>query len=825
MLENLGRTCARHHRVVVATWILLAVGLTVASSLWGGRTLNRFSVPGSDSEQALDVMAENFPQLAGTSAVVVFEAPEDETVDDHAAAIRQTVANLGTVDGVASVSDPLAPATELLNSQVSADRTIAYGTVLFSDDADDLDAGTFDTLQAASANSADAGLEVHFGGDLVGDQNPPTSTLSDYADLIGLAVALVLLLVVFRSVFIAVLPILTAVIGVMVATGLMGLLENVFTVPDVGPTLGTMLGLGIGVDYTLFILTRAYGELDDGHDPVRAMGTAMSTAGRAVVFAGVTIGLGTIALLIVGVPMISQMGITAAFYVLILVAAATTLVPALGGAVGHRLLEWRRGEPVPMTRPASSGPFAALARTVTDHPVLIALGAVLIVGVLIAPVRDLQTGWVGDGAVPTDMTQRQAYDTLARGFGPGVNGPLIVVARGGSDPLDRDGLAGAAATAQGLAAALADTPGVQRVSPPLPDDTSEPSAFVIQVQPTTGPDDLATSDLVRTIRDTTVPAALHGTQLDGAVHVGGLTATIIDLDNAIGDAMAPFMGTVLGGAFLLLLLVFRSVLIGIKAVVMNLVSIAATFGVLVAVFQWGWGSSLIGMDAGVDIVSFVPLLVFAIVFGLSMDYEVFLMSSMQEHHAETGDPRDAVTRSLATTGRVIMSAALVMFAVFVAFVSNPSPMVKQIGLGLAVGVFVDAVVVRLFLVPAVMRMLGPAGWWVPGWLDRIMPNLSIEGAGHPDSGTLVDGDGEDVVCDPGGADSNGAGAAGGGADVGGSDISATDVGGGAADAVGSEADDAGGGGTGETEAESGDADGEPPGPDTGESTDPSLVGR
>jgi RND superfamily putative drug exporter len=730
MLAALGRGCARHHWVVLGIWLVVAVAVSVSASAWGGHTVNKFSIPGSDSEGALDVMTTNFPQLAGTSAQVVFET-KGETIEHHAAAIRQTMANLATIPGVASVNDPLDASTELLNSQTSANGTIAYGTVLFSKDSDDLPADTFDRVVAASANSEAAGLDVQFGGNLVDDQNPPTSTLSDYADLIGLAVALVLLLLVFRSVFIAVLPILNAIIGVTVAGGFMALIENSYTVPDVGPTLGTMLGLGIGVDYTLFVLTRASGELEAGHDPVDAMGIALSTAGRAVMFAGITICLGMIALLIVGIPLISQMGLVAAFYVIVLVLAAVTLVPALGGAVGPRLLSWRVGDPVPTIRPASSGPFAWLARTVTGHPILVATGALVVIAVLISPVRDLQTGWVGDGSDPADMTQRQAYDLLQHGFGPGVNGELIVVAKSKKGPITSDRFADAAATAKGIQAALAATPGVQKVSPPLPDTTQNPSAFVIEVQPETGPDDPATSDLVRTIRAQTIPAVVHDTSLAGAVHVGGLTATIIDLDTAISDALPLFMGVVLSGAFLLLLLVFRSVLIGAKAVLMNFLTIAATFGVLVAVFQWGWASSSIGMDAGVDIVSFVPLLVFAIVFGLSMDYEVFLMSSMQEHHLQTGDPRAAVSQSLATTGRVIMSAALVMFAVFAAFVSNPSPMVKQIGLGLAVGVFIDAAIVRLLLVPAIMRLLGRAGWWVPRWLDRIMPNVSIEGGAPP----------------------------------------------------------------------------------------------
>jgi RND superfamily putative drug exporter len=535
-------------------------------------------------------------------------------------------------------------------------------------------------------------------------------------------------------VFIASLPIVNAIIGVAFAGGIVTLLENSFTIPTVGPTLGTMLGLGVGVDYSLFILTRAYGELEEGHDPVDAMGRALSTAGRAVMFAGLTICMATIALVVVGIPLISQMGLIASLYVLIMVLAAITLVPALGGAAGTKLLDWRRGDPVPMNRPATSGLFAGLARVVTRHPVLVGAIALTVMLVLASPVRDLQTGWVGDDADPPDMTQKQAYDLLAHGFGPGVNGQLIVVVDTG--PVPANEVVDAATTATDLQQALLADSGVETVSPPFPDTTPNPTAFAISVEPTTGPDDPATGDVVRSIRSQVIPDTLGSTDYEDGAHVGGLTATIIDLDAAIVDAMPQFMAAVLGGAFLLLLVVFRSILVGIKAVLMNLLTISATFGVLVAVFQWGWGSGLVGMHMDVDIISFVPLLVFAIVFGLSMDYEVFLMSRMQEEYFASSDPRDAVGRSLGTSGRVIVSAAFVMFAVFIAFVANPSPMVKQIGLGLAIGVFVDALIVRMFLVPALMRLFGRAGWWLPHWLDVILPNISIEGA--PESTDAVD---------------------------------------------------------------------------------------
>jgi RND superfamily putative drug exporter len=379
-----------------------------------------------------------------------------------------------------------------------------------------------------------------------------------------------------------------------------------------------------------------------------------------------------------------------------------------------------------MTRPASSGLFAGLARLVTKHPGVVATIAVAVLLVLASPVRSLETGWVGDEADPSALTQRQAYDILAFGFGPGVNGELIVVVDTGA--VSSNNAAAVLSAATGLQKALVANPGVQTASPPFPDSTTSPTAFAISVQPTTGPDDPATSDLVRTIRTEVIPQALGSTPYVGGAHVGGLTATIIDLDTAISDALPAFMAAVLGSAFLLFLLVFRSVLVGVKAVVMNLLTIGATFGVLVAVFQWGWGSSLIGMQSTVEVVAFVPLLVFAIVFGLSMDYEVFLMSRMQEAYATTGDPREAVARSVNTSGRVIVSAAFVMFSVFASFVSNPSPLVKQIGVGLAVGVLIDATIVRLFLVPSLMRLFGKAGWWVPRWLDAIMPNVGIEGA-------------------------------------------------------------------------------------------------
>ena len=498
-----------------------------------------------------------------------------------------------------------------------------------------------------------------------------------------------------------------------------------------------MLGLGIGVDYSLFILTRAYAEQEEGLGPVDAMGRALSTAGRAVIFAGLTICMATVALVIVGIPLVSQMGIVAAFYVVVMVVAAMTLVPALGGAAGGKLLTTRIGTPVPMDEPASSGLFHALARVVTRHPAVVAVVAVVVMAVLASPVRELQTGWVGDNADPPEMTQTQAYDILSAGFGPGVNGELIVVVDTG--PVEPASYAQVTETALGLRDALANDPAVQAASPPFPNSTTSPSAFAIEVQPSAGPDDPATGDLVRQIRNQVIPQALGDSTFEAGAHVGGLTATIIDLDATIVDAMPQFMAAVLGGAFLLLLVVFRSVLVGVKAVLMNLLTIGATFGVLVAVFQWGWGAGLIGMTMDVDIVAFVPLLVFAIVFGLSMDYEVFLMSRMQEEYLATGDPTLAVERSVGTTGRVILSAALVMFSVFVSFVTDPSPMVKQIGLGLAVGVLVDATIVRLLLVPSLMRLFGKAGWWLPHWLDVVLPDISIEGAAEPAADEVADG--------------------------------------------------------------------------------------
>ena len=723
MLRWLGRTCARHHWVVIGLWLVAVVGGHLAASTWGGETTNDFSVPGSDSDDALEVLSEDFPQLAGTQAQVVFATPSGKTVTDYEDGIQQAIANLETIDGVDSVSNPLSATTELLNNQSSPNGTIAYATVLFPDEASELPDDTYDQIVAASKPARDAGLDVQYGGNLVDTQNPPTSSISDHADEIGLAVALVLLLLVFRSLLVALLPIVNALVGVLVAGAVVSLLEAHVTIPDVGATLGTMLGLGVGVDYSLFVLTRAYGEIEDGADRIDALGTALGTAGRAVVFAGTTVCLATVALLLVGIPLITQMGLVAALYVALSVLAATTLVPALGGAVGPRLVSWRVGRPLRMAHPRDTGLFAGLGRLVTRHPVVVVLVAVAALGVLASPVRDLTTGWVGDDADPPEMTQKKAYDLLAHGLGPGVNGELIVVARTGT--VDTSDAVDVVDAATALQQALAATPGVKTTSPPFPDTTdSAPTAFAIEVQPTTGPDAGATSDLVRTLRSETIPQAVAGTDISGDVHVGGLTATIIDLDDTIADALPVFMAFVLGGAFLLLLLVFRSVLVGIKAVVMNLLTIGATFGVLVAVFQWGWLADQIGMTMDVDIVSFVPLLVFAIVFGLSMDYEVFLMSGMQEAHLRSGDPRAAVARALGTTGRVIVSAALVMFAVFVSFVSNPSPMVKQIGLGLAVGVLIDALVVRLLLVPAIMRLLGRAGWWMPRWLDRVLPSAS-----------------------------------------------------------------------------------------------------
>jgi putative drug exporter of the RND superfamily len=553
-------------------------------------------------------------------------------------------------------------------------------------------------------------------------------------------------------------PIATALFGVGVSMALVTLLERVFDIGSVAPILGAMLGLGVGIDYSLFIVTRHRQNLAAGQDPGRAAALAVATSGSAVLFAGMTVCLAMIALGLMGVPYVRTLGLVAAMFVVVAVLAALTLVPAVLGLLGHKVaslrMPWHRDGADAAVTDTSRSPSARWAHQIARRPWLWAPLSLAVLLVLAAPLLRMETGFPDDGSAPTDTTQRKAYDLLEQGFGPGANGPLVIVG-----PLPADTARDPGPTVQlveGFVEKLEATPGVARVIPGA--NPPEYTIAFIEVVPTTGPDDPATAALVEDLRRRAIPDALQGTAIDPSqVYVGGTTASLIDLTDRIDGRLWLIIGTVLAGSFLLLMMVFRSVFVPLKAAIMNLLSIGAAFGVLVAVFEWGWGRGLIGLEEAITVAPFVPVMMFAILFGLSMDYEVFLLSRIREEFLRSGDSHESVVIGLANTARVITAAASIMIAVFLSYVTNPEPTVKMIGLGLAVAVFVDATIVRMILVPATMELLGAANWWLPRWLDRLLPRISLEGppldtAAHRPAPVVDD---DDVAADPDGPPGSG----------------------------------------------------------------------
>jgi RND superfamily putative drug exporter len=705
-LDRLGHLCVRRRWPVLGACLAVIVGLGVLANAVGTITTDDFSLPGTGSQKAQDVLTAHFPQLTELSSPVVFEAKTGH-IDEGAnkRAVDEAMASLAKVDGVGSASDPFSPTT------LSADKRIAYSTLTFSVAPQDLTHAMAENVVEATG-PARATVRVAVGG-VVGQQ--AETSVEDSSEAIGLFVALIVLLFTFGTVVAAGLPILTALLGLGAGLSLVTLFGHVMTVPTVGPTLGTMIGLGVGIDYALFLVTRHRQHLAEGMTVAESIPRTVATSGNAVVFAGTTVIIALCSLGLAGIPIVASMGYCAAIVVVISMITAITLVPALLAVLGTRLNALRLPRPAKprAVKPGVHG-WARWAHTMADHP-LPALGVGLAILVaLTLPVLSLHLGQADNGTAAKGTEQRVAFDLLASGFGPGFNGPLLVAVDGPPD----------AAALDKLGAALKADPGVAAVSPPIP--AADKAATVLTVTPTTAPAALATEALVRRLRSDVIPPT------GVAAQVGGQTASGVDLAAKITDRLPQVILTVIALSFLLLMVAFRSILLPIKAAVMNLLSIGAAYGVVTLVFQEGWGNELIGLGGEhIPIVSFVPLMMFAILFGLSMDYEVFLLSACQEHWTSTRDARRAVVDGIASTGRVITSAALIMVSVFAAFVGNEDPTVKQFGLGMAVAVAVDATIVRCLLVPALMVLMGKSAWWLPGWLDRILPHVSVEGTPAP----------------------------------------------------------------------------------------------
>jgi RND superfamily putative drug exporter len=729
-----GSVAARHHRWVIAAWIVLVVGLGVLAGATKGAPRDVFTVPGTSAQDALDLLQQKFPEENDPTATVVFAVPKGDSslgkVTDPAneKAIGDSITALGKIRDVTSVSDPYTT-TAGTDATVSPNGLITYATVTFSKPVPDLPKDTLDAMRAATTPATDAGLDVQYGGPVVDVLSQPPPGLSAHADQIGLGLAVVILLLSLGSVPAMLCPLVIAVTSVAASNLLLTSLEAESPIGTIAPILGTMLGLGVGIDYSLFIVSRHRQALHGGLPVERAVGLSVATSGSAVLFAGITVCMATCGLALIGIPYVATLGFASAMYVAMSVLAALTLLPAMLGALGHKVDAWalpwrRRAEAAEATGDPAETWAGRWAVLVTRRAWLFAVGALVLLVLLAAPVLRMELGWPDDGQQPSELTQRKAYDLVSEGFGDGANGKLLVTVSLPTATAEDEKPEIAALEA--LVKALGDTRGVGAVTPPIPD--KELDAAVIVVAPTTGPSDPETADLVTRLRTDVVPTALEGTAIHpDQVDVGGSTAEFIDITDRIRGRIVPFMAAVIAGSFLLLTMVFRSLVVPLKAAVMNLLSIGAAYGVIVAIFQWGWGRGLIGLEETVPIIAFIPLMMFAILFGLSMDYEVFLLSRIREDYLRTDDPRGSVVSGLAGTARVITSAALIMISVFLSYVTNPEPEVKMIGLGMAVAVFVDATIVRMVLVPATMELLGGANWWLPTWLDRVLPHLNVEG--------------------------------------------------------------------------------------------------
>ncbi|QES48090.1 hypothetical protein DEJ50_09960 [Streptomyces venezuelae] len=716
-MAAIARWCLRHRLVVVLLWLIALGGTALAAGTAGSAYSNDYEIPGTESGKAADLLRDGFHGQGGDTDTVVWRTPPDRTVRAPDVEQRMTAAldTIAGLPGVGSVAGPYGPGPEGA-SRISADGRTAYAVVSFDRPADAVPRAQAEAVVKAAKNAqteAD-GLRVELGGRAIGLTEAPAA---HFAEAIGVAVAALVLFLAFGSLAASLLPIATALVSVGTAYSGISLLGHAMPVADFAPMLGTLVGLGVGIDYALFIVTRHRKGLQRGLPVEEAARTAVATTGRAVVFAGATVCIALLGMLVLRLDFLNGVALAASLTVVLTVAASVTLLPALLSYIGMRALSRRERRRLAEHGPQPEGPSGFAVRWsafVERHPKLLGLVATLVMAVLALPALSLHLGTSDQGNNPATATTRQAYDLLADGFGPGTNGPLALVARlddaGDRVALDR------------LGAALRDTEGVASVGPAVVNSSGDTA--VLTVVPDSAPQSRDTSELVDRLRQDVVPRAEAGTTME--VYVGGVTAGYDDFAEVIIGKLPLFVGVVIALGCVLLLLAFRSLGIPVKAALMNIAAVASSFGVVVAVFQWGWGSEPMGLGSAGPIEPFLPVIMVSVLFGLSMDYQVFLVSRMYEEWLETGDNRRAVRVGLAETSRVINSAAVIMISVFLAFVLSGDRLIAMFGIALAVAVALDAFVLRTLLVPALMHLLGGANWWLPGWLDRRLPKISIE---------------------------------------------------------------------------------------------------
>ncbi|MFD3680619.1 MMPL family transporter [Streptomyces sp. NPDC058613] len=716
-MAAIARWCMRHRLLAVLIWLLALGASAAAAGTAGSAFSNDYEVPGTESAKAHALLREGFPGQGGDTDTVVWRTPDQQNArtPDVEARMTRALDTIAALPGVGSVAGPYGPGPESA-ARISPDGRTAYAVVTFDRQADAVPRGQAQAVVDAAKNprtEAD-GLRVELGGRAVGLTEAPTAHL---AEVIGVAIAALVLFLAFGSLAASLLPIATALVSVGTAYFGITLLGHAMPVADFAPMLGTLVGLGVGIDYALFIVTRHRKGLLRGLPVDEAAESAVATTGRAVVFAGATVCIALLGMLVLRLNFLNGVAIAASVTVVLTVAASVTLLPALLSYIGMRALSRRERRRLAAEgpRPERTTGFAARwSAFVERRPKLLGAAATAVMLVLALPTFFLHLGTSDQGNNPAGSTTRQAYDLLAQGFGPGTNGPLTVVAR-------LDG-AGDRLAAGRLAEALRTTEGVASAGPAVLNRSGDTA--VVSVVPDHAPQSRATSDLVDTLRTDVIPRAAEGSSM--RVHVGGVTAGYDDFAEVIVGKLPLFVGVVISLGCVLLLLAFRSVGIPLKAAVMNVAAVASSFGVVVAVFQWGWGSELLGLGSAGPIEPFLPVIMVSVLFGLSMDYQVFLVSRMYEEWLETGDNRRAVRVGLAETSRVINSAAVIMISVFLAFVLSGDRIIAMFGIALAVAVALDAFVLRTLLVPALMHLLGGANWWLPGWLERRLPRISIE---------------------------------------------------------------------------------------------------
>jgi RND superfamily putative drug exporter len=713
-LARLARACASHPRRTIAVWVALLVVAVGSSATFGGRLVNEFTIPGSETQQATDLLKDRFESLSGDSAMVTFTSDTGLLTDSAKAAVTKARDAAAKVPHVVSVGDAYGGEA----GGVSRDATIGFVDVRFDTSASEVEKADLDQLmEDVDAAVAGSGVSVEYGGDVPNGAAPESGS----SEKIGLGAAIIVLLLVLGTAVAMSMPILLAITAVGIGTSLLTITANFTSLNTVTPILAVMLGLGVGIDYALFIVTRFRQSLADGESPVDAATTAVATAGRAVIFAGTTVAISISGLAIIGLDFVTKLGLGAASTVVISVFAAISLLPAVLAKLGHRVNRWRVPTFVSQDGKTKRGGPTFVQRwggAVTRRPKTAIAVALAVLFTVAAPVTSLQLGSSDAGTDPTHTTTRKAYDLLSKGFGPGINGSLKVA-------VDQTGDKNAAAK---LASAFSETPGVAAVSTPIVNEAGD--AAVVQVFPTTRPQATETSDLVKLLRDDVVPAALQGSPAHA--YVGGQTAAYDDIAKHIGERMPMFLMLVMGIIFVILAMAFRSVVIALKAAVTTLISGMAALGAIVAIFQWGWLGSLVGLDRTGPIESYMPLILFAILFGLAMDYEVFLVSRIREALTKGATARDAITEGVSSIGRIIFAAGTIMVVVFWAFVLGDDRTVKEFGVGLGVAILMDAFIVRMVLVPAIMQLLGDKAWYMPKWLDRALPHLTIEPPEHSD---------------------------------------------------------------------------------------------